>query len=303
MSAPFPPLLDKLVLRHGVNVRVRYVGPTTAPVVVLLHGFPEHWYAWRHQVQPLLQAGWRVVIPDLRGFARSDKPEGLDAYKYDVLAQDVVDVLDGLGVQKAALVGHDIGGVVGWYAAAAAPERFTHFVAISAPHPAVDRSIQKAPAGLPGLFNALSKLPQLGEFAISSLGYFGRWPYEQVLKANVREGALTEADLNEYREEWSREFGVRAILDWYRAANSRPVSPKADRVSVPTAVIWGADDKIVSASLADSSAQRGANGTVVKIPGAGHWPHLDQPGAVADAIIAHIGRHEVIHEQTRPPRW
>jgi len=127
---------EHVLLRSGLRLHIVAAGPTDGPVVVLLHGFPEFWYGWRHQIGALSEAGLRVVAPDQRGYNLSDKPLGIAAYRLDRLAEDVVGLAAALGRERFAVVGHDWGGVVAWHLAARFPERVTRAAILNAPHPA-----------------------------------------------------------------------------------------------------------------------------------------------------------------------
>src|SRR5690606_31267505 len=116
-------LVSRFVATNGVTLHVVQSGPEDGPLVLLLHGFPEFWYGWRHQIQPLAQAGFRVWAPDQRGYNLSDKPRGLDAYRLDTLALDIVGLIDAAGRDRAIVVGHDWGAVVAWWLALHHAER------------------------------------------------------------------------------------------------------------------------------------------------------------------------------------
>ena len=108
---------------RGLRLHVVAAGPDDGPLIILLHGFPEFWYGWRHQIGPLAEAGFRVVAPDQRGYNESDKPEGIAAYGLDELAADVAAIADAFGRETFDLVGHDWGGVVAWWTALRYPLR------------------------------------------------------------------------------------------------------------------------------------------------------------------------------------
>src|SRR5512133_1701291 len=118
---------------HGL--RLHCVEAGTGPLVVLLHGFPEFWYAWRHQIPALADAGYRVVAADLPGYNTSDKPPRVRDYRPSVLAQDVADLVVALGAGSAAVAGHDWGGGLAWLLAIQHPERIERLVVLNAPHP------------------------------------------------------------------------------------------------------------------------------------------------------------------------
>ncbi len=128
----------------GVRLHAVTAGDPHGPPVVLLHGFPEFWYGWRYQIGPLADTGFRVIAPDQRGYNRSDKPANVTDYTVDRLVADVIACLDQLGLARAAIVGHDWGGAVGWALAALWPERVARLVVANCPHP---RAMQAALEG------------------------------------------------------------------------------------------------------------------------------------------------------------
>src|SRR5690349_3758371 len=117
------------------GVRLHYVEVGQGPLVVLLHGFPEFWYSWRHQLPALASAGFRAVAPDMRGYNLSEKPPGISSYRIDKLVGDVVGLIQALGEQRAVVVGHDWGGAVAWATALGRPEAVERLIVLNAPHP------------------------------------------------------------------------------------------------------------------------------------------------------------------------
>src|SRR5262249_48210289 len=118
------------------GVRFHYVVAGIGPLVILLHGFPEFWYSWRHQIPFLAQRGFRVLVPDLRGYNESDKPKGIANYRLELLVADVVGLIEHAGARSAVVVGHDWGGVLAWEVALRCPERVDRLAVLNAPHPA-----------------------------------------------------------------------------------------------------------------------------------------------------------------------
>src|SRR5512136_691591 len=108
---------------HGIRLHVVQSGSRYSPLVILLHGFPEFWYGWRHQIQSLAEAGLRVWAPDQRGYNLSDKPRGIASYHLDILARDVLGLIDAAGVEQCCLAGHDWGAAVAWWVALKYPGR------------------------------------------------------------------------------------------------------------------------------------------------------------------------------------
>jgi epoxide hydrolase 4 len=117
------------------DVRLHYVEAGTGPLVVLLHGFPEFWYSWRFQIPILAEAGFRVVVPDMRGYNLSDKPPKVGDYRVEFLARDVERLIRACGSESAVVVGHDWGGVAGWLAAMRHPEVVEKLAILNCPHP------------------------------------------------------------------------------------------------------------------------------------------------------------------------
>src|SRR5690606_25014268 len=118
------------------GIGIHYVEAGSGPPIVLLHGFPEFWYAWRRQLPALAAAGFRAVAPDLRGYNLTEGPRGVERYRIEHLVEDAVGLIDALGETRVVLVGHDWGGVVAWYAAMLHPGRVSRLVVLNAPHPA-----------------------------------------------------------------------------------------------------------------------------------------------------------------------
>src|SRR5215470_12125898 len=122
----------RMVEANGIHLHLAEQGQ--GPLVVLCHGFPESWYSWRHQLAALSAAGFRAVAPDMRGYGRSDRPEAIDRYTMLHLVGDMVGLLDALGVERAAIAGHDWGAPVAWHAALLRPDRFRAVIGLSVPH-------------------------------------------------------------------------------------------------------------------------------------------------------------------------
>ena len=154
------------IASNGVTLNVAQAGPEAGPPVILLHGFPEPWSCWRHQIGPLAEAGYRVVAPDQRGYGRSDKPGRVADYALDVLAADVLGLVESTGRERVALVGHDWGAIVAWWVALHHPDRLERLIIINGPHPvAFRRYVRLAPGPAPAeLVRVLLPAPGLPEW-------------------------------------------------------------------------------------------------------------------------------------------
>jgi pimeloyl-ACP methyl ester carboxylesterase len=262
---------------NGTRLHVVQTGPATGPLVLLLHGFPEFWYGWRHQLPSLAAAGYRVWAPDLRGYNASEKPPGVAAYRLEALAADVIGLIDAAGEEQACLVGHDWGGVIAWWIAIHAPHRLQRMVVINAPHGAAMRQqLRRHPAQwLRSAYIGWFQLPRIPEL-VTRLGR-GRllvW----ALQRSSRPGTFTPTDLESYREAWSQPQALRAMLNWYRALMRMPPRrPTSRPVTVPTLLLWGANDIFLGREMARASIEQCQQGQLVMFEEATHWVHHEHP--------------------------
>jgi pimeloyl-ACP methyl ester carboxylesterase len=265
----------------GVAIEYDVTGPDDGPAVVLLHGFPDTGRLWRHQVPVLAEAGFRVVVPDQRGYGRSDKPDGVDAYNLLFLVADVGAVLDDLGVARASIVGHDWGAAVTWVLASVAADRVDKVATLSVGHPSSFRG-----AGL--------RQRELSWYML--LFHF----------AGVAEQWLTDDDWANFRE-WShhpdaddviatleRNQSLTPGLNWYRA-NLTPealVGPPPELPAVPSPVmgLWSSGDMALTEEQMTGSAAHCANGfRYERLDGPGHWMQLDAPDEVSRLLLDFLG--------------
>ena len=132
---------------NGLNLHLVQAGDRQGKLLILLHGFPEFWYGWRHQIDALAAHGYRVWVPDQRGYNLSDKPAGIEAYGIDHLVEDVVGLIKAAGEERALLVGHDWGAAVAWWTAIRHPERVEQLAVLNGPHPLVmQTNLRRNPA-------------------------------------------------------------------------------------------------------------------------------------------------------------
>ena len=273
----------------GLLLHVVEAGDPDGPVVVLLHGFPEFWWGWRHQVAALADAGHRVVVPDLRGYNRSEAPAGVTAYRLDVLVEDVVGLLDAVGAEQVDLVGHDWGAVIAWRLAAQHPERLRRLVIMSGPHPdaflrsALAHPLQLLRSSYVGLF----QLPWLPEAALRASGFA---LLRRSLRATSRPGTFSEDDLERYAAAWSHPGSLTAMLDYYRALRLPRLPLAGPRVTTPTLVLWGAHDAFLDRRVGETALQQCTDARLVVLEEATHWLHHEQPERVNDEIVGFLGR-------------
>ncbi|MDB5511297.1 MAG: alpha/beta hydrolase [Enterovirga sp.] len=279
-------LSERFLEIDGIRLYVIEAGPADGPLLILLHGFPEFSYGWRHQIGPLAQAGFRVVVPDQRGYGRSDKPEGLDAYRLARLGADVLALASACGAERFRLVGHDWGGIVAWWVAAQHPERVERLAVINAPHPDVLwRYIRSHPVQLlRSYYVAVFQIPALPERLLAARGFLA---LRQALRRTSWPGAFTDEDLAIYREAWKQPGALTGMLNWYRALIRRPPKP-AGRVRPPTRIFWGKRDAALGEGLADESLALCDDGRITWFEDATHWVLHEEPKAIAADLAAFL---------------
>lgn len=273
------------VATSGITLHVAEAGPEEGPLLVLLHGFPEFWYGWRHQIGRLADAGFHVIVPDQRGYNLSDKPAGAGAYGLDQLAADVMGLADHYHAERVLLAGHDWGAAVGWWCVQTFPERVHRFIALSAPHPAVWRwAMDHDPEQRKkSRYVKLFAVPWLPEALLRARNF--RAPAVAVC-ATARSGTMTEDDLAEYRKAWAQPGALTGGLNWYRALLRTRFEPLSSyRIRVPTLMMWGRCDPYGTVRLAEQSIGLCDDGTLHVFDDATHWLLADEPGAVTDRML------------------
>jgi pimeloyl-ACP methyl ester carboxylesterase len=274
------PLEFRVFHIKGIALNIVLAGPATGKPLVFLHGFPEFWFGWRRQIDHFVSCGYRVIIPDQRGYNLSDKPEGIANYSIDLLARDVVGVLDTVASSKAFVVGHDWGAAVTWYLAARYSDRVSRAAMLSVPHPRVlVKNLIINPAQLRrNWYMFFFQLPWLPEFIVRRRD----WALlVRALRNTSPPGVFSDSDLEQYKESWARKGALTAMLNWYRAALLRPsklaLDPKASRVKVPALLIWGTNDQFVSETMARESLQYCDDGHLEIFDNATHWVQHEEP--------------------------
>ena len=274
---------------NGIRLHVAQAGPADGPLVILLHGFPEFWYGWRRQIEPLARAGYRVWAPDQRGYNLSDKPQGLAAYDIAELARDVVGLIDASGRQKCFLVGHDWGAAVAWTVAQSYPERIEKLAILNVPHPAVMfRTLRSSPAQLrKSWYMFFFQIPLLPEAMLRTNDWAGA---VEMLRRSSLPGSFTEQDFEQYRQAWWRKGAFTSMLNWYRAIIQHPPAMPADpRLRLPTLVLWGKRDIALSHEMAQPSIDLCEDGQLIFFENATHWVQHDEAEAVTAYLIGFFG--------------
>lgn len=290
------PWSHREITANGVRFHVAEHGPPRGPLVLLLHGFPQFWWAWHHQLVALGEAGYRVVAPDLRGYGGSDKPpRGYDGY---TLTADVAGLVRALGADRAHLVGHDWGGLLTWSVATLQPDLVASAAVLGMPHPIRLREAllhdpaQRRASAYIGFF----QLPRLPEARLRRDGA----AYVEQLLARWSGPGFPDAETARRCREAMGITGVpHASLEWYRwavRALTRPSGVRFQRllargVPAPVLQLHGALDGCLLPATARGS-QRFARGSyrLEVLDGVGHHLHQEAPAAVSALLAEHLAR-------------
>jgi pimeloyl-ACP methyl ester carboxylesterase len=266
---------------NGVKLHYAEMGNPGAPLVLLLHGFPECWYEWRY-VMPRLAERFHVVAPDMRGFNWSERPRGVSNYGVDKVAADIAALVEALGYEKSHLVGHDWGGAVAWYFGMAHPDRLDKLVILNAPHPGpYQRELMRGKQLLRSYYIFFFQLPLLPEAAIRLL-----------LRSSLRgtafvPGAFSDEALDMYQHAISQPGAATAMLNYYRAFARDSLSLRRMDTSVrrPTLVIWGMKDFALIPELLDGLERWVPDLRVERVEESGHWVPEERPHLVTESLL------------------
>lgn len=266
---------------NRVQLHVVEAGAKDGPPVVLLHGFPEFWYAWRDVMPSLVAAGYRVIAPDQRGYGDSSKPDDVAAYGVDRLGDDVWRLIVELGYENACVVGHDWGGGVAWNVAIRHPQVVRRLVVLDTPHPDASRVLESKEEKI-AWYRTVFQIPFVPEY-VSRLG--GWRLVTGMLRDTSEAGAFPEDKLAQYRSAWDRDGAYGKMVNWYRAnTGPRETDTPPRRVSIPTLVLVAPKDAFIPSDLTHASAQLLDAGRVDELPTGTHWVIQEQPDLIAAKI-------------------
>lgn len=261
-------------------------GPEDAPAIVLLHGFPQDRHAWDRVTPKLVDAGFRVLAPDQRGYSPTATPRGRASYGLRELGLDVVALLDAAGAESAHVVGHDWGGAVAWQLATAHGDRLVSSTVLSTPHPeALMWAMTHSNQWRKSSYMAFFQLPWIAERAV----------LRQLPSMYVRTGMASE-DAQKYADRFTTPGSLTGPLNWYRsmavdqarglARFRKGSSGPAHRIEVPTSYIWGTRDFALGRAAAEKSAEFvSADYEFVELEGAGHWLPEVNADEVAEVVV------------------
>jgi pimeloyl-ACP methyl ester carboxylesterase len=264
------------------------MGDGDGPLIVFLHGFPEFWYSWRHQI-PFFAQNFKVVAPDMRGYGDTDKPKEIKEYKIGKLSRDIIELIHSFGKESAIIVGHDWGGIIGWSIAMIAPNVVEKLIVMNAPHPSVlkknaFRSLAQMQKSWYMFFFLLQKVPEkvLSSNDFKILRHF----FESSIK---RKDRFAQGDIEEYVSAW-RMYGSTGLtggINYYRAnlisvfLKNHGESTPYPKIRNPTLMIWGENDSFLGIEMTENTQKSVEAPFLLKlIPGCGHWVQQEAPDEV-----------------------
>ncbi|PZV08081.1 MAG: epoxide hydrolase [Leptolyngbya sp.] len=278
--------------QHGFlqtnGLHLHYVRQGQGPLMLFLHGFPEFWYSWRHQLDYFADR-YTCVALDLRGYNDSDKPQGIKAYRLEVLVEDVRGAIAALGYDQAVLVGHDWGGAIAWAFAYAYPELLQSLIVMNIPHPAKFAEGLCTPQQLlRSWYIGAFQLPLLPELLLQAGDY---WLIGQILQGMaIDKTAFSDADLQAYKAAAAQPGALTAMVNYYRAVRlgDQQAQPWG-LLDVPTLLIWGEEDAALGKELTLGTAAYVRHLRLRYIPQCSHWVQQERPhqvNALMDEFLA-----------------
>lgn len=285
---------QRLPLATGVTLNVASAGPEDGEPIIFLHGFPESHRTWRHQLGGLSDR-YRVHAPDQRGFAASDKPQGVENYETDRIVADLMALADSLGLDRFTLAGHDWGGAVAWTAALTHPLRVKRLIIVNAPHPLVFQKslIDDGPQREASQYINFFRSPE-AESAIAGMGLENF--LDRVMLSHADASKLPAAERRHYLEDWSQPGVLTTMLNWYRASKmvvpapgeeaSAPLWTQAPfpKLKMPVLVVWGLKDTALLPVQLGGLHDLIEDLRLVTSPSASHFITWEEPETVTSAI-------------------
>eukprot|EP00127_Corallochytrium_limacisporum_P001166 Clim_evm1s44 gene=Clim_evmTU1s44 len=275
------------------GIRFHFVSKGSGPLLLLLHGFPECWFSWRHQLVALSRH-FQVVAVDLRGYGETQKPGSVSDYAWDVIAEDVKQIIKGLGHESASLMGHDWGALICWKFAIEYPHLVDKMIISDVPHPKAVQMLSNFQQLRKSWYVFLFQLPWLPEFYMSAYDYKASDTMFHGKHVGIvrEESRMNPEELYVYRYYLAQPFAVFGALGYYRnvftiEGNPAFMPDETVIIKVPTLVLWGEKDGAFEISAAKDSLQyvKPGFGQLKIIPNASHWLQQDAPREFNDASL------------------
>ena len=288
-------LSTQVITLNGKDFEVLTSGDQSSKKLALfLHGFPECAHAWRHQMPALAEAGYKCWAPNQRGYGNSYSPSEIPDYDMELLVEDMVQLIQKAACDSVLVIAHDWGGVVAWQLAQNHPELVERLVVMNCPHPAMmARELQKWRQLKKSWYIFAFYVPKLPEWYLTR--HNARSVLSILRKAAVDHSHFTKQDYEVYRANALRPGGMKAMLNWYRAAlrkrfaRHKEEQAKPKKISVPTLIIWGEKDVALGIQTVQGTEKYVDNLTISYLPEVGHFVPEEDPDAVNQIMLKWLG--------------
>ena len=280
---------EQRIQLKDIALNVAFAGPKDGEKLILLHGFPEYWYGWRNQIDFLVEAGYRLIMPDQRGYNKSDKPKGVRNYGIARLGEDILQLMDHCELREATIIAHDWGAIISWWLSLTQPDRIKRQVVMNVPHPVVMQRflLSNWQQMRKSWYVFFFQLPWLPEFGFKQQN--GHTMSKKLRKTGLP-NTFSDDDLEKYRTAWEQPGAVTAMINWYRGTLwAKPKTPKNQTIDVPTLLLWGMKDIALSHHMAQPSIDLCSQGELQFFENATHWVQHDAAGEVNRHILEFLG--------------
>jgi pimeloyl-ACP methyl ester carboxylesterase len=268
---------------NGIRLHVAALGPKDGPLLILLHGFPEYWGAWKAHMPLLAAAGFRVLAPDQRGYNTSDKPPAVRDYHIDTLCADIIGLIDAEDRARATIVGHDWGGAVAWRLAQTEPTRLERVAVLNCCPGEVLKAAWRNPGQLlKSWYRFMFQFPWIPELVLQRQDFAA---LADKMWGSAQPDTFSDAAIAGLKEAWAQPGAINTMLNWYRAALRCP--PKAGgQITVPSLLLWGEQDAFLGTHLIDPTMAMCDDGQLVRFPENTHWINHEAVEQVCEKLIA-----------------
>ncbi len=276
-------LLDSRRIKTGdVSLHVVFAGPESGAPIILIHGFPEFWYSWRHQMAALARAGYRVAAVDLRGYNRSDKPRGRSSYTNRAYGTDILGLMDAMEWSQAHLAGHDVGAGVVWHLVFEASDRVASALVFNVGHP--NTLAETDNTSKISWYRTFFRMPFLAEILSRTVGL--KMTADMGLVATSRPGTFAEDEIALYMSAWDRDHAYDTMIGSYRS-DGGPIRnmPEDGKPRMPVRLLYGREDRFLSEDRAKRTAQYLGSDNVRYFEGLGHWMLSEDPELTSAEMI------------------
>ncbi len=293
MRPELPGIGHEFVEANGMRFSVATAGSGDR-LALCLHGFPECWYSWHHQMPFLAERGYRVWAPDLRGYGESSRPPRVQDYAIEKLLDDIAGLIDASGARSTTLIAHDWGGMLAWWFAMRKLRSLERLVVFNAPHPTVGRERAGWRQRIRSLYMLFFQFPGLAEW---SFGKDASGVVRAIKRMAARPDAFSHDELEIFRASAARPGALTAMLNYYRALGrggfQRQLAQGSPPIEVPTLLFWGTEDTALGTELTHGMAPYVPDLTIRYVPGVGHWSQQEAPDDLNPILAAWLADEEV----------